>query len=285
MVQADPTGTQPWGSGRSYKDTAPGFRQILQGHRSGARSRTGPGRAAEGRSQAPSPGTEQQGAGTERASRWNRSVWGSRDRAGAAPQFPLLVALAHAPGRIGVATQPPWGEPRSRAEQADCAVPPRAVPAAAAGRELDTIWQRHGEFVVPLNHLAENAGAFIQRDNVQLIKQQKLTKLKKLPLIAVLNLQIPPANFFLNKGNNQALGQNRTNAKCIKAVPACRASPVQGCGHRLPVPAGVSIHGKLICLLFIYTSLLPAILVRFLLLRGARLPLLEPGTLCLSAAQ
>lgn len=80
--------------------------------------------------------------------------------------------------------------------------------------------------MVPFNHLAENSGAFIQRDNVQLIKQQKLTKLKKLPLTAALNLQIPPANFFLNKGNNQALGQNRTNVKCIKDVPACRASHV-----------------------------------------------------------
>lgn len=57
----------------------------------------------------------------------------------------------------------------------------------------------HGEFMVPFNHLAENSGSFIQRDNVQLIKQQKLTKLKKLPLIAALNLQIPPANFFLKK--------------------------------------------------------------------------------------
>lgn len=42
--------------------------------------------------------------------------------------------------------------------------------------------------MVPFSRLTENSGSFIQRDNVQLIKQQKLTKLKKLPLIAALNL-------------------------------------------------------------------------------------------------
>lgn len=94
----------------------------------------------------------------------------------------------------------------------------------------------HGEFMVPFNHLAENSGSFIQRDNVQLIKQQKLTKLKKLPLIAALNLQIPPANFFLKNNNNQALGQNRTNVKCIKERPASHASHMQSCGHMLPMP-------------------------------------------------
>lgn len=71
----------------------------------------------------------------------------------------------------------------------------------------------HGEFVVPFNHFAENSGSFIQRDNVQLIKQQKLTKLKKLPLIAALNLQIPPANFFLKK-NNKKSGSRAEQNKC-----------------------------------------------------------------------
>lgn len=140
-----------------------------------------------------------------------------------------------------MSTHPLRREPGPRDEEPDCPVSSRAVP-ALAGREFDTIWQRHSEFMVPFNHLAENSGAFIQRDNVQLIKQQKLTKLKKLSLTAALNLQIPPANFFLNKGNNQSLGQNRTNVKCLRDVPACRASHVQGCGHRLPVPAGASEH-------------------------------------------
>lgn len=94
----------------------------------------------------------------------------------------------------------------------------------------------HGEFTVPFSHLAENSGSFIQRDNVQLIRQQKLTKLKKLPLIAALNLRIPPANFFLKKIYNQALGQNRTNVKCIKELPASHASHMQSCGLMLPMP-------------------------------------------------
>lgn len=135
------------------------------------------------------------------------------------------------------------------------------------------------------NHLAENSGSFIQKDNVQLIKQQKLTKLKKLPLIAALKPPHSPSQFLLKRNNNQAVRQNRPNVMWIKELPGFCASHCRAVGTCCPCLRTLKSHGTVICLLFIYSFLPSAIIIHFLLLKGTSLALLDTRTLYVSTAE
>ena len=62
--------------------------------------------------------------------------------------------------------------------------------------------------------------------------------------------------------------------------PTCRAV-----GTCCPCLRRVNIHEKVVCLVFIYSFLPSAIIIHFLLLKGARLTVLETRTLYLSTAE
>lgn len=62
--------------------------------------------------------------------------------------------------------------------------------------------------------------------------------------------------------------------------PTCRAV-----GTCCPCPRRVSIHEKVVCLVFIYSFLPSAIIIHFPLLKGARLTVLETRNVYLSIAE